>query len=85
MKVVHMLVVENLTKHFGDLKAVDNVTFTVEEGSILGMIGQNGSGKITSFSLIPELKLNRIINIRGLKTLLFSIFLISGLYYYLYR
>lgn len=36
-----MLVVENLTKHFRDLTAVENVLFSAAEGNILGMIVQN--------------------------------------------
>ena len=47
-----MLRVENLTKTFGGLKAVDNVSFEVPEGIICGLIGPNGSGKTTLFNLI---------------------------------
>lgn len=44
--------VENLTKKFGGLVAVDHCSFEVEEKSILGLIGPNGSGKTTIFNLI---------------------------------
>lgn len=47
-----LLRVENLTKKFGHLTAVDNCSFSVEEGSITALIGPNGSGKTTVFNLI---------------------------------
>ena len=40
-----LLEVKNLTKAFGGLKAVSDVTFHVKEGEIMGLIGPNGSGK----------------------------------------
>jgi branched-chain amino acid transport system ATP-binding protein len=47
-----LLEVKNLTKAFGGLKAVNNVTFHVDEGEIMGLIGPNGSGKTTTFNCI---------------------------------
>ena len=47
-----MLEVEGLTKTFGDMTAVDNVSFRIPDGKILGLIGQNGAGKSTTFRLI---------------------------------
>ncbi|MGL4643734.1 MAG: ABC transporter ATP-binding protein [Vagococcus fluvialis] len=47
-----MLEVEGLTKVFGEMKAVDNVSFRIPDGKILGLIGQNGAGKSTTFRLI---------------------------------
>lgn len=47
-----ILRVEGVTKRFGGLVAVNNVSFTVSEGEILGIIGPNGAGKTTLFNLI---------------------------------
>lgn len=47
-----MLEVKNLVKHFGIKKVVDNVSFKVEDGKILGILGKNGAGKSTTFRMI---------------------------------
>ena len=47
-----LLSVDNLSKSFGGLMAVNDVTFEVEAGSIVGLIGPNGAGKTTVFNLI---------------------------------
>ena len=47
-----MLEVDGLTKYFGDMAAVDDVSFRIPDGKILGLIGQNGAGKSTTFRLI---------------------------------
>ena len=47
-----MLAVEGLTKRFGGYLAVNQVSFEVRQGEILGLIGPNGSGKSTTFNLI---------------------------------
>lgn len=50
-----MLEVKDLKKSFGSLTAVDGVNFTIEKGQIMGLIGQNGSGKTTTFRMILKL------------------------------
>ena len=45
---------KNLTKRFGGLTAVNNVSFQVEKGEIFGLIGPNGSGKTTIFNCISS-------------------------------
>ena len=47
-----ILELRNLTKNFGGLRAVADVSFAVEEGEIMGLIGPNGSGKTTIFNCI---------------------------------
>jgi ABC-type branched-subunit amino acid transport system ATPase component/ABC-type branched-subunit amino acid transport system permease subunit len=47
-----LLVLEGVSRSFGGLRAVDNVSLTVEEGSVHGIIGPNGAGKTTLFNLI---------------------------------
>ena len=47
-----LLRTENLSKHFGGLRAVDRIDFTLETGEVRGLIGPNGSGKSTFFNLV---------------------------------
>ncbi len=49
-----LLEVKHLTKSFGGLLAVHDVSFSVEEGEIVGLIGPNGSGKTTTFNCINQ-------------------------------
>ncbi len=49
---VPLLRIRNLTKNFGGLTAVNDVSFDVHEGSIVGLIGPNGAGKTTVFNLV---------------------------------
>ena len=47
-----MLVIENLTKKYGDKKAVDNLSIHIKPGEIYGFIGHNGAGKTTTLKSI---------------------------------
>jgi len=47
-----MLELKNVSKHFGGVRAVDELTLTVRQGEICGLIGPNGSGKSTSVNLV---------------------------------
>ena len=50
-----MLEIKNISKSYGSLKAVDNLSFTVNSGEIFGLLGVNGAGKTTTFRLINRL------------------------------
>lgn len=47
-----MIKIENLTKYYGDLKAVDSVSFDIQKGEILGLLGPNGAGKTTIYRIL---------------------------------
>ncbi|HXI59499.1 MAG TPA: ATP-binding cassette domain-containing protein [Polyangia bacterium] len=47
-----MIQVENLTKDYGPTRAVDNVTFNVNKGEVLGFLGPNGAGKSTTMKML---------------------------------
>ncbi len=47
-----MIEVINLSKHYGDKRAVDNVSFKAEDGEVLGFLGPNGAGKSTTMKII---------------------------------
>jgi len=47
--------VENLTKHYGDLVAVDHASFAVHEGEVFGLLGPNGAGKTTTIRMLTGL------------------------------
>ena len=49
---MRILTVEKLCKHFGGLKALNNLDFHIDEGEIVGIIGPNGSGKTTFLNLL---------------------------------
>ena len=50
-----MLIVENLVKQYGDLTAIDNVSFGAEKGKVFGLLGPNGAGKSTAINCISGL------------------------------
>ena len=47
-----LLVCENVTKRFGGLVAVDDMSFTIDHGEMMAIVGPNGAGKTTMFNLI---------------------------------
>jgi ABC-2 type transport system ATP-binding protein len=51
----HVLVVDDLTRRYGDLVAVDGVSFTVAPGETYGLLGPNGAGKTTTISMVAGL------------------------------
>src|SRR5258708_5801422 len=51
-KRVDILEVQNLTKKFGDFVAVNDISFSLKEGEILGVLGPNGAGKTTSIQML---------------------------------
>ncbi len=50
-----MIAVENLVKHFGSVKAVDDISFSVGKGEIFGFLGPNGAGKSTALRCMMSL------------------------------
>jgi ABC-2 type transport system ATP-binding protein len=50
-----VLTVENLSKNYGNIKALKNVSFSVPEGSVFGILGPNGSGKTTLLGTITDI------------------------------
>jgi ABC-2 type transport system ATP-binding protein len=47
-----MIEIKNLSKSFGTLRAVDGISFTVEQGEVLGFLGPNGAGKSTTMKML---------------------------------
>ena len=50
-----MIELKNITKQFGNFKALDNISFKIEKGEIVGFLGQNGAGKTTTMKIITGL------------------------------
>jgi len=53
---MNLIEVKNLKKYYGKIKAVDGISFCVEEGEIFGMVGPNGAGKTTTIECIEGLR-----------------------------
>jgi len=53
---VSAIVVDKLTKHFGDFSAVDGVSFEIPEGQLVAVLGPNGAGKTTTLEIIEGLR-----------------------------
>ena len=51
-----IIVVENLVKHYREIKAVNGITFSVMKGEIFGLLGPNGAGKTTTLEIIETLR-----------------------------
>ena len=49
---MHLLQLQNLKKYYATQKAVDDISFSIEEGSIFGLLGPNGAGKTTLLRMI---------------------------------
>ena len=49
------IIVENISKSFGKIKALDSVSFQVNRGELFGLIGPDGAGKTTLFRLLTTL------------------------------
>ncbi len=47
--------VSNLTKHFGDITAVNELTFSIKKGELFGFLGPNGAGKTTTIRMLTGL------------------------------
>ena len=47
--------IQNLTRRFNDLVAVDNISFDIEQGEIFGLLGPNGAGKTTTLSMLATM------------------------------
>ena len=54
-RVMSIIKVENLVKRYNGIKAVDDISFEVEEGTIFGFLGPNGAGKTTTINVLCTL------------------------------
>jgi len=52
---IYMLELKEVTKEFGNKKAVNEISFTVKNGNIYGIVGRNGAGKSTTFRMILKI------------------------------
>ena len=47
-----MITVKNVTKRYGKFKAIDNISFEINDGEIVGLLGPNGAGKSTTMNIL---------------------------------
>lgn len=52
---IFLVIVRGLSKYFKDVKAVDNISFSVNSGEIVGLLGENGAGKTTALRMIATM------------------------------
>ena len=52
---MNIISADKLTKQYGDFKAVNGISFTVEKGELLGFLGVNGAGKSTTINMLSTL------------------------------
>ncbi len=52
MSKLEAIKVESLSRHYGDLKAVDDVSFEIQRGEVVGLLGHNGAGKTTIMKMM---------------------------------
>ncbi|WP_243739388.1 ABC transporter ATP-binding protein [Flavicella sediminum] len=57
LKDIHLLKIENLTKNFGNYRALNNLSIQVPKGSIYGLLGPNGAGKTTLIRMVNQILL----------------------------
>ena len=53
--ISNIVEIENLTKDYGELTAVDNLSLNIREGEVFGLLGPNGSGKTTTINCMLSL------------------------------
>jgi energy-coupling factor transporter ATP-binding protein EcfA2 len=56
MHVLPTITVTDLRKHYGEIRAVDGVSFEVEQGEFVGILGPNGAGKTTTLEIVEGLR-----------------------------
>ena len=54
--IENLLYVEELTKHYGDVHAVDGISFSVPRASVFTLLGPNGAGKTTTMEILEGIR-----------------------------